>query len=185
MEGARIRGALHLAHSTIAGPVWLRHCEFDSDIDLSGARTREVDLYGSRLAGVTAPLATIDGNLVMTDCHSSSQIVLAGGHITGGLQLQRSRLDCPGGEALLANRLVIDDDLLAQDAVVNGELMLAGAHVGGMIGLEGSVIRGGGRFSFNGFGLSVDAGLCVFSGMTAEGTVILSDSRLEGNVEFL
>jgi hypothetical protein len=182
LEGARVTGTLQLGHSPIPGPVRLRRCEFDSVIDLSGARTREFDLDGSRLAGLTAPLAEIDGNLIMTGCHCSGQVVLTGAHITGALQLQRSLLDNPGQVALLANRLVIDDDLLAQEAAVNGEIRLAGAHVGGMIGLDSAVIKGGGRRAFNAYSLSVGASLFARSGFTAEGEVLLTGARIGQNL---
>ena len=184
LAGARVTGALNLGHSVIPGPVRLRRCEFDSLIDLAGARTRDFDLGGSRLSGLAAPLAEVDGNLSLIGCECSGQVVLTGAHITGALQLQRSLLDSPGRVALLANRLVIDDDLLAQEATVNGEVRLAGAHVDGMIGLDKAVIRGGGRRAVNAFNLSVGAGLFARSGFTAEGEIVLTGARIGANLTF-
>lgn len=71
----------------IGGPVWLRGCEFDADIDLSGARTRDLVLDG-----LAAPLAEIDGNLSLIGAVCSGQVVLTCAHITGALQIQRSLL---------------------------------------------------------------------------------------------
>ena len=184
LDGARITGAVRLAHSQIPGPIRLRHCEFDSPVDLSGARVRDIDLDGARLAGLTAALAEIGGNLSMIAGRCSGQILLTGAHITGALQLQRSLLDNPGRVAVLANRLVIDDDLLAQEAVVNGEIRLAGAHIGGMMGLHGAVVRGGGRRAVNAFSLSVGASVFAGRGFSAEGEVVLSDARIGGNLDF-
>lgn len=184
LEGARVTGGLDLGHSVIPGPVRLRRCEFDSVVDLSSARTRDFDLGGSRLAGLAAPLAEIDGNLSMIGCECSGQVVLTGAHITGALQVQRSLLDDPGRVALLANQLVIDDDLLAQEATVNGEIRLAGAHVGGMISLDKAVIRGGGRRAVNAFNLSVGAALFARSGFTAEGEIVLSGARIGASLSF-
>jgi len=138
LDGARVTGTLRLGHSVIPGPVWLRGCEFDAGIDLSGARTRDFVLDGARLAGLAAPLAEIDGNLGVIGATCSGQVVLTGAHITGALQMQRSLLDNPGQVALLANRLVVDDDLLAHEATLNGEMRLAGAQVGGIVGLDGA-----------------------------------------------
>jgi hypothetical protein len=184
LEGARVSGAVSLAHAQVPGPVLLRRCEFDSAVDLSGARVRDIDLDGSGLAGLTAPLAEIDGNLSMIGGRCSGQILLTGAHITGALQLQRSVLDNPGRVALLANRLVIDDDLLAQQATVNGEIRLAGARVGGMIGLDRAVVRGGGRRAVNAFSLSVGAGVFAGYGFSAEGEVALNDARVGANLDF-
>jgi hypothetical protein len=184
LDGARVTGTLCLGHSVITGPVWLRGCEFDSGIDLSGARTRDIVLDDARLAGLAAPLAEIDGNLSVIGARCSGQVVLTGARITGALQMQRSLLDHPGQVALLANRLVVDDDLLAQEATVNGEMRLAGAHVGGIIGLDRAVIRGGGRRAVNAFNLSVSLSLLARSGFTTEGEVALSDARIGQNLDF-
>lgn len=178
LSGARVTGALDLGHAVIVGAARLRGCEFDCGIDLSGARTRDFDLDGSRLAGLAAPLAEIDGNLSLVGGQCSGQVTLTGAHITGALQMQRSLLDTPGGVALLANRLVIDDDLLGQQATVNGEMRLAGAQVGGIIGLAEAVIHGGGRRAINAYNLSVGLSLVARFGFTAEGEVALSDARI-------
>jgi hypothetical protein len=76
-------------------------------------------LDGARFAGLAAPLAEIDGNLSIIGATCSGQVVLTGAHITGALQLRRSLLGNPGQVALLANRLVVDDDLLAQEATLS------------------------------------------------------------------
>jgi hypothetical protein len=141
-------------------------------------------LDGSRLAGLAAPLAEIEGNLSIVGAKCSGQVVLTGAHITGAFQMQRSLLDNPSQVALLANRLVVDDDLLAQEATVNGEMRLAGAHVGGIIGLDRAVIRGGGRRAVNAFNLSVGLDLLARFGFTTEGEVALSDARIGQNLDF-
>jgi hypothetical protein len=184
MDGARVNGTLGLGHSTIPGPVRLRRCEFDSAIDLTGARTRDFVLDESQFAGVAAPLAEIDGNLSIIGAKCSGQVVLTGAHITGAFQMQRSLLDNPGHVALLANRLVVDDDLLGQEARVNGEMRLAGAHVGGIIGLDRAVIRGGGRRAVNAFNLSVGLDLLARFGFTAEGEVALTSASIGHHLDF-
>lgn len=184
LDGARVTGTLRLGHSVIGGPVRLRGCEFQSAIDLTGARTRDFVLDGSQLAGLAAPLAEIDGNLSIIGSRCSGQIVLTGAHITGALQMERSLLDNPARVALLANRLIVDDDLLGQEATVNGEMRLAGAHVGGIIGLDRAVIRGGGRRAVNGFNLSVGLDLLARSGFTTEGEVALSGATIGQSLDF-
>lgn len=76
VDGARVTGPLDLGHAQIAGPVLLRHCEFDSAIELAGAHVRDFDLEGSRFPGLDAPLAEIDGNLGLDGCEASKQVVL-------------------------------------------------------------------------------------------------------------
>jgi hypothetical protein len=184
LEGARVTGSLTLGHSLIEGPVRLLGCEFDSVIDMPGAQTRDFVLDGSRLAGLSAPLAEIGGNLSLIGCVCTDRVVLTGAHVTGAFQMQRSLLDSPGHVALLANRLVVDDDFLGQEATVNGEIRLAGARVGGVISLDKAVVRGGGRRAINAFNLSVGLSLWARSGFTAEGEVALSDASIGQNLDF-
>jgi hypothetical protein len=141
LKGARITGTVSLGHAQLAGPIRLRDCEFDSVIDLPGARTRDLDLEGSRLAGLNASLAVIDGTLSLNDCTCSGQVILTGAHITGALQMDNSRIEYPGGVAVHASRLAVDDDLFAPRAIVNGQLRLAGAQIGGIVLLDETVIR--------------------------------------------
>lgn len=185
LKGARVTGTLVIGHSRIDGPILLRQCEFDSPINLSGARTADFDLEGSQLAGLDASLAEIGGNLSIRNCRCSGQVVLTGAHVTGALRAQDSRLDHPDGVALLANRLVIDDDLLAPRAVVNGEFRLAGARVGGIVLLDGAGLRaGGGRRALNAYHLSVGVRLLARRGFTTVGEVALSGTVVGTNLDF-
>jgi hypothetical protein len=175
MDGARIVGALSLGHAVIAGPVRLRSCDFDSVIDLSGVKSRDVDLAGSTLAGLTAPAAEIDGNLSLIECHCSGRVLLTGAHITGALLMRDSRLDNPGDAAFRGNRLVIDDDLVASGAVVNGELRLAAARVGGAIMLNAAKLHNKGGVALSGSNLWVGAGISACDGFSVMGQVRLND----------
>ncbi len=184
LDGALVTGPLKLGHAVITGPVRLRRCEFKSVIDLSGAKARSVDLEGSRLAGLRAPLAELDGSLSLIDGECHGQVVLTGTRITGALQMRGLRLDHPGEVALLGNRLVVGDDLLAPQAVINGQLRLAGARIGGMVFLDGAVLRHEGRRALHAFKLSVGAGFLARRGFAATGEVALGDASIEGEVDF-
>ncbi|HEX3963384.1 MAG TPA: hypothetical protein VHZ03_43245 [Trebonia sp.] len=177
LSGARITGELNLGHATIAGPVRLRHCEFDAVMDLAGAKVRDVDLEGSRLVGLVAALAEIDGNLSLIECESSGTIVLTGAHITGGLRMRDSRLANPGDTALLGNRLIIDDDLLAQRATVTGELRFGAARVGGLILLDGASLRNPGGTALAGRNLSVGSAVRA-RGCDATGAIDLRNADI-------
>lgn len=183
LVGARVTGVLDLGHAVITGALRLRQCEFDAVIDLSGAKARNIDLEGSKLAGLLAPLSEIDGNLSLVGCGCAGQVVLTGGHLTGAFQMQKARLDFPGGVALLGNRLVVDGDLLAQEAI-SGQFRLAAARVGGIVGLDGAVLRNEGHRALNGNKLVVGAGLLARFGFSAAGEVALADASVGGEVDF-
>jgi hypothetical protein len=184
IDGARVTGTLSIGHAVIAGPVGLRHCEFEAGIDLSGAKARGIDLEGSKFAGLLAPLAEIDGNLTLTECECNGPVVLTGAHITGTLQMERTRLQHPGDVALLGNRLVVDDDLVAPEAVVDGEFRLAAARIGGAILLDRATLRHEGRRALNGYKLSVGAGLVARAGFSVTGEVALVDASVAREVTF-
>lgn len=183
LTGARVTGHLGLAYAEIPWPIRLTSCRFDERIDMYGARTRQVDLEGSRLAGLDAALATIDGNLRLKRCRCAGQIKLAGAHITGGLLLQESRIAYAGGTVLLANRLAVDDDLLYQDAVAIGEVRLAGARVGGMLGLNGTRLENPAGRALNAFNLRVGAHVWARHGFTASGEVALGDAVVSRDLD--
>ena len=159
LTGARITGALDLAHGVIAVPVRLQRCELDRVIDLTGAKARDIDLSGSNLPGLTAPLAEVDGNLDLSGCECSGPMVLSGAHVTGALDLQDARLTHPGAMAFLGNRLTIDGDLIALRASVDGEFRLAGSRVGGSVLLSGANLGNEGGYALHAPDMSAGAPL--------------------------
>ncbi len=184
LDGARITGALSLGHSVIAGPLRLRECEFDSVIEMSGAKMRDVDLHGSRLAGLVAARTEIDGDLAISGGQCTGQITLTGAHITGALSFEDSRLRNPGAVALLANRLVVDDDLLAPRATVDGTMRLGGARVGGMILLDGTALRSEGGVAFYARNISVGARFLARDGFSCAGEMVLVDASIAQDLNF-
>jgi hypothetical protein len=179
---ARISGRLDLGHGAITVPLRLRGCELTDVIDLTGAKSRDLDLSGSTLAGLTAPLAEIDGNLDLSRCGCSGAVVLSGAHVTGALDLQEARLTRPGAVAFLGNRLAIDDDLVALRASVDGEFRLAGARVGGSVLLAGATLRNAGGYALHAPDMSVGARFLARDGFSAHGEVRLAGLRIEGDL---
>jgi hypothetical protein len=184
LDGALVTGPLDLGHAVIAGPARLRHCAFDAAIDLSGARARDIDLGGSKLVGLIAPLVEIDGNLTIVECECSGQVDLTGARITGTLSMNGARLSNPGQGALLGNQLVIAHDLLAQRATVDGEIALAAARVGGTILLAGATLRNDGGKALSGATLSVGSDLMAHSGFSTAGEIDLLDASIGQQLSF-
>lgn len=184
LDGARITGTLALGHGQIPGPVRLRHCEFDSAVNLAGARTGDFDLEGSRFPGVDATLAEIGGNLSFADCECRGPIVLTGAHVTGTLSLEEARLRCPGAAAFFGNRLVIDDDLNAVEADVDGELRLAGSRVGGSVLLTRAALRNGGGYALYAPDVTVGARFLARDGFLARGEVQIAAMRVISDLNF-
>jgi hypothetical protein len=184
LHGARISGALRLGHCVLAGPVRMRECEFESVIDLSGARVRDVDLSGSRLSGLLAPRAEVDGDLTMTGCQCTGQVMLAGAHVTGALRMDEARLRNPGAVAVQANRLVVDDDLIAARAAVEGAVRLGGARVSGVVLLDGAELRSEAGPAIYARNMSVGARFLARDGFSCSGEIVLIDASIEQDLNF-
>ncbi len=184
LDGALISGALALGHAVISGPVRLGHCTFDSAIDLSGARATDVDLHGSRLSGLLAPRAEIDGDLTMRACECTGQVLLTGAHVTGALNIEDSRLRNPQSVAIQANRLVVDDDLIAARATVEGAMQLGGARVGGLILLDGATLLCEGGVAIYARNLYVGARFLARDGFSCSGQITLVDATIEQDLNF-
>lgn len=174
LAGARIDGPLELAYTDIPYLLSLVECTLTARVNLYGSRIREVNLDGSHLAGLEATLAAVDGSLRLVRCRCAGQIRLTGTRIRGALLLQDAELAEPDGVALLANRLVVEDDVLCHRMSVSGNVRLAGARIGGMLSLDGAHLTDARGRALTGFNLTVGARLTARHGFSAEGEVILT-----------
>ncbi|HEY5395955.1 MAG TPA: hypothetical protein VIL16_11220 [Trebonia sp.] len=182
--GTRIVGTLDLAHGVVTVPVRLQRCQLQDVIDLTGTKARDIDLSGSNLAGLTAPLAEVDGKLDLSGCECSGAVVLSGAHITGALELHDTRLTRPGAEAFLGNRLTIDDDLVAVRASVDGEFLLAGSRIGGSVLFAGASLRNEGGYALYAPDMTAGARFLMRDGFEAHGEVRLVGLRVGGDLNF-
>lgn len=183
LTGAQVTGQLNLAYADITCPLRLRSCRFAERVDLYGARTRQLNFTGSRLAGLQASLAMISGNLRLAEATCEGGLWLTGAHISGTLHLQRAKVRNPGAVALLGNRLVVDDDLLASEATVEGESRLAGATIGGVLVLSKAKLRNpDGPRAFTASNMSVGAGF-VARNLSVHGAMSFGNVRVGDDLD--
>ena len=184
LDGARVTGALRLGHAAVTVPVRLGFCEFGAAVDLTAARTRDVDLTGSRLAGLLASRAQVEGDLTLDECDFAGQAVLAGASVTGALQLRGCRISHPGQAALLGSRLAVGGDLIAADCAVDGEVDLGGSRTGGIILLSGAVIRNEGGRALDVSNATVGARFLARDGFRAYGETRVVQTRIGADLNF-
>ncbi|MFL6073292.1 MAG: hypothetical protein ACJ73S_07860 [Mycobacteriales bacterium] len=174
LAGARVDGPLDLRHTDIPYPLWLPGCALVDQVSLRNVRLRSLNLEGSCLAaGMDTTLAVIDGNLRMAGCRCAGLVRLTGTRIRGALLLQEAQLANPDGIALLANRLVVEDDALCQGLSAVGNVRLAGARIGGMLSLDGAHLADPRGRAFTGFNLTVGARLSARHGFAVDGEMVL------------
>lgn len=135
LRGAAIVGPLDLSGLTLRCPLELYRCYLGDAVDLAKAEAFDISLRGSRLEqGLSGYRLQLKHDLNLTDgFRCRSQLDLPGARIGGQLDLSGATLTNEGGEALLADRLVVDGDVVLSDATVTGQVRLVGARVGGQL----------------------------------------------------
>ncbi|GAB3989472.1 oxidoreductase [Actinoallomurus acanthiterrae] len=181
LTGAKIIGRLDLSFADVPYAALLRDCEFAETPSLYGARLRQVNLTGSRLPGLQASDAHIDGLLWLKDCRFDGPVTLVGTEVNGALSLGSARID--GAGPLRADDLMVSRDLVADHMRASGEVLLRGVRV------QGTVILDGARLSYpNGVALNldrarVDGAVQLGDGLHAEGMVSLRSAVIGGMLD--
>ncbi|WP_256974930.1 hypothetical protein [Streptomyces sp. CS159] len=122
LAGARLTGRLDLAGAEVGHALWLEDCWFEEAVDLLGASTRTLVITGSRIPGVEAYAARIEGTLDLRRSeverlgsspfnHVSTALSLSDARVTGGLLLDGAEISAPGGWAVAAGGLVMEGGL--------------------------------------------------------------------------
>ncbi|MEU9291925.1 oxidoreductase [Streptomyces sp. NPDC048275] len=197
LAGARLSGHLNLAGAQIAHALWLEDCWFEDPVDLLGASTQTLVITGSRVPGIEAHSARIEGNLDLRRSvveslasspfnHVSTALSLSDARVTGGVLLNGAEINAPGGWAVAAGGLVMEGGVFCKDGfVARGEVRLLGAQLPGGLFMQGAHLVGSGP---RGVALALDnavASTLDFSdGFIANGTVRLRGARISDNLTF-
>ncbi|TYB43905.1 oxidoreductase [Actinomadura chibensis] len=118
------------------------------------------------------------------DLSVNGEIRLPGARIGGRLDLGHAHLTNPGGTALTADRLTVDDGVLGEGLTTDGQVRLPGARVGGVLVLAGAHLTNPGGQALNADGLVADGDVHATDGFTAEGEVRLVGARVGGLLSF-
>ncbi|MER5185157.1 oxidoreductase [Streptomyces sp. NPDC002896] len=197
LAGARISGRLNLAGAQVAHGLWLEDCWFEESVDLLGASTQTLVITGSRVPGIEADSARIEGVLDLRRSvveslasspfnHVCTALSLSDAQVTGGMLLNGAEFSASGGWAVAAGGLVMEGGVFCNDGfVARGEVRLLGAQLPGGLFMQGAYLAGPGP---RGVALALDnaiASTLDFSdGFTANGTVRLRGARISDNLSF-
>ncbi|MFE5602216.1 oxidoreductase [Streptomyces coelicoflavus] len=197
LAGARLTGCLDLAGAQVAHALWLEDCWFEESVDLLGASTRTLVITGSRVPGLEACSAAVEGTLdlrrsVVTRLASSpfnqvgTALSLSDARVTGGLLLDGAEISAPGGWAVAAGGLIMEGGLTCRGGfVAQGEVRLPGAQLPGGLFMRGARLLSPGP---TGVALALDnavgSTLDFSGGFVANGTVRLRGARVSDNLTF-
>jgi hypothetical protein len=195
LAGARITGTLDLEAATIACPLSLERCFFDERINLREAQVPVVRLSGCHAPGLDAEQLQTQGNLELNAFAADSGVSLLGAHIGGQLSFYSATLANPGGTALRADGLTVNQGMACtqgftakgdvrlrsaqvsgrlnfSDAQVDGQITLAGAHVT-ELWFFGATLANPGGTALRADRLTVDQDMDCTQGFTAKGEISL------------
>lgn len=196
VAGARISGQLNLAGAQIAHALWFEDCWFEEAVDLLGASSQTLVIRGSRVPGIEADSARVEGNFDLRRSlvesfanspfnHMSTALSLSDARVTGGLILNRAEISAPEGWAVAAGGLVMEGGVFCREFVTRGEVRLLGAQLPGGLFMQGAHLMGPGP---RGVVLALDnavaSALDFSDGFTADGIVRLQGTRASGTLTF-
>ncbi|MCO5997573.1 translocation/assembly module TamB domain-containing protein [Actinoallomurus rhizosphaericola] len=181
LTGAKITGTLDLSFADVPYAALLRDCEFAERPSLYGARLRQVNLSGSRLPGLQASDARVDGLLWLEGCRFDGSVLLVGTQVDGTLSLASARIDAE--RALQAGGLTVARDLIATDLTVSGSARLRGARVRGAIVLDRARLSCPGGVALELDRARVEGAVALGDGLRAEGMVSLRSAVIGGVLE--
>lgn len=197
LTGARISGRLDLAGAELTHALWLETCWFDEPVNLLGASTRTLVFTGSRIPGVEADSARVEGNFSLRRAvveggaptpfnRAPTALALTDARVSGALVLNGARLLAPGGWALSGGGLAMEGGVFCRKGfVAQGEVRLLGAQLPGTLAMQGALLEGGGP---RGVALVLDnaraSSLKLSEGFTANGTVRLRGAQVTDDVTF-
>ncbi|MEW1627318.1 oxidoreductase [Streptomyces sp. NPDC089173] len=184
LVGARITGRLDLSGAEIFHTFSLEGCRLDEPVRLYGATTRTIAITDSRLPGVDAELARIEGDLdLRRSTVEGGSLTLINARMAGNLLVSDAEISGTDEWAVLAGGLVLEGSVFGQRLVTRGGFRVPGAQL-----LSGLFLQGARLGSTRGVALAAGsvAASCVecSQGFTAEGEIRLRSARIEGLLTF-
>ncbi|MFP8939953.1 oxidoreductase [Streptomyces fenghuangensis] len=184
LAGARITGRLDLSGAEIPHMLSLEDCGLDEEIGLSGATTRTIRITGSRIPGIDAELARIEGDLdLRRSVVEGGPLILVNARVTGNLLLTDAGVSGPGEWAVLAGGLGVEGGFFGDRLTTRGGLRLPGARLSSGLFLRGTRLENPGGVALAAGGVAAPAVDCS-RGFTARGAVRLRNARVENLLTF-
>lgn len=180
LVGARVTGALRLAHRTISVPAEFERCVFDEGVDLAEASVVSVRLLGCYLPHLECGRMTLRGELTANGCRMN-WVSLYAARITE-VSLSGTTLTQPGNIALNGDLMVVEAAVYCHDMRVEGQVRLPGARIGGYLRLDGASLSHSGGSALLAHGLRVETGLYAGCGYGAppEPFKVTGEIRMDG-----
>jgi hypothetical protein len=184
LAGARVEGELNLEALELAFPITLVGCSFAEPVNVAEASVPALRLPGCYLPSLNARQLNTRGDVELHETFAvEGEVNLLGAHIGGALDLDGATLTNPGGRALSADGLIVDQGMLCGEGFsAQGKVSLPGAQIGGHLNLNRASLINPNNEALNADGCTVNEGIFSGEGFTAHGEVILVRAHIGGQL---
>jgi hypothetical protein len=184
LRGARITGTLDVSGGEVGCELRLRHCALDRTPDFSNARARQMRFGDCSMPGFDGGGLRVDGFFSLSGSLIDGEVRLIRAYVSGGLRLNGTTIDNPGGYALFAGGLTVDVGAFVRNSRFTGGVRLTGGRMTGGLFLEGTTLHDSDGFALDGENLVVEDRMECSQGFTCEGALRLRGARINGTLSF-
>lgn len=183
IAGAYVVGTLDLAGGEVDAMCSFDGCVFEHAPELAHATMHTVRIVASRLPGLSASWAEIDGHLSLRGSRIDGRVELVGTQISGELRMNSTWVRA-SGRALSAGRLRVDGGYFGGGLRMHGGMRLIGAELNGGLFLRGARLDHPGGAAIDLTNARVQNAMTCTDGFRAHGTVRLRGARIDGRLSF-
>jgi hypothetical protein len=181
LAGARITGRLDFAGAVVAYGLRLERCWLDEPFEARDAKLRVVSLVQCRIPEFNGMGMQVDGPVALTGSRLGG-VAMADATIAGRLHMTGAQLSKLHGYAFLATRLTVAQSVICHDLIVTGRVRLLDAQIGGALIFAGARLANPGHPVLDLQGTRVGQGVEFEKGFAADGDVLLSGARIDGQL---
>ena len=180
-NGTRMRldGILNLWGCAVAGVVRLDQAKVTGQVCL---RTMDVGASAAGTEAVAAAGIAVDGGLECTGLKAHGTVSIQVARISGSVDLSGAEIVSPGGKALVADYAEIGGRLDCRAMVLDGQTSLHNSRVAASVTFSGSKLENPAAWALSAGGVTIDGGVFLDRGFSAQGEVRLVGARLGANL---
>jgi hypothetical protein len=185
LAGARITGTVDLGSAILSRSLLLTACYLTEPIVLKDADVLALGLADCQVNGIDATAMRCRGDVDLSGTFSAeNEINLFGAHIGGVLNCDGATFRNPGGYALSAPLLTVDQSMFCRAGfTAEGQVHLRGAHIGGSLNCGAATFRNPGGEALSADRLTVGQSMFCHEGFVAEGEVRIAGAHIGGQLD--
>jgi hypothetical protein len=185
LRGARIRGQLDLAATSLIRPLFLENCYLDEAINVCDAQIPALLLHGCQVPKILGNRLDARGRVEFCNGFTAhGGIDLTEARIGGSLVLDNADLANSDGCALRARGITIDGNMLCRNLTARSTVDIGDAHIKSSLDFSGAKLSGRDDVALAASRITVERVALFRNGFKATGMVQIRNSRVGAFVDF-